>query len=84
VGSDNRGTMTHTSIAGTVTYKFAIAASGEFVFIEFDNSGTRGAGIIDKGDHAILDGAGLWDVCNELFWQRLCWQTGWLRRVIPG
>ena len=48
VGSDNRGTMTLTTVSGTATYKLAIAANGEIEFIEFDNSGTRGAGIINK------------------------------------
>jgi hypothetical protein len=48
VGSDNRGTMTLITVLGTTIYTFAISASGEIIFIEFDNSGTRGAGIIDK------------------------------------
>ena len=48
VGSDNRGTMTVTTALGTSTYRFAIGANGEIIFIEFDNSGTRGAGVIDK------------------------------------
>lgn len=48
VGSDNRGTMTLITVLGTTIYSFAISASGEIIFIEFDSSGTRGAGIIDK------------------------------------
>jgi hypothetical protein len=50
VGSDNRGTLTLTSTQGIViaTYKFALASNGEAIFIEFDNSGTRGAGVIEQ------------------------------------
>jgi hypothetical protein len=48
VGSDNRGTMTLTTTLGTSTYGFAIGANGETIFVEFDNTGTRGAGVIDK------------------------------------
>jgi hypothetical protein len=48
VGSDNRGTMTLVTSLGTSTYKIAIGANGEIIFIQFDNSGTRGAGVIEK------------------------------------
>lgn len=50
VGSDNRGTMTLISTAGTSMYDIAIGSSGETLFIEADSTGTRGSGVIDKCD----------------------------------
>ncbi len=50
VGSNNRGTMILTTTSGTSTYDIAIGSSGETLFIEADNTGTRGSGVIDKCD----------------------------------
>jgi hypothetical protein len=48
VGSNNLGTMTLTVGAVTSDYDFAIASSGEVIFIESDLTGTRGSGVFDK------------------------------------
>ena len=47
VGTDNRGTLTLITTAGTSIYKFAIGSSGETLFVEFDGTGTRGSGVLD-------------------------------------
>jgi hypothetical protein len=49
LGADNRGTLTFTSLAGSPTYAFAIDATGSHGrMIEFDSSGVRGSGQIEK------------------------------------
>jgi hypothetical protein len=51
IGGDGRGTMTITDSLGASTYKFALDLLGnKGRFIEFDNSGTRGSGIIERQD----------------------------------
>ncbi len=49
LGSDNRGTLVFTSLAGSPTYAFAIDTTGAHGrLIEFDSSGVRGSGEIEK------------------------------------
>ncbi len=49
LGSDNRGTLTFTSLPGSPTYAFAIDSIGSYGrMIEFDSSGIRGSGQIEK------------------------------------
>jgi hypothetical protein len=49
LGSDNRGTLTFSSLAGSPTYAFAIDSTGAHTrFIQFDASGIRGSGQIEK------------------------------------
>ena len=51
IGGDGRGTMTITDSLGTSTYRFALDLLGKKGrLIEFDNSGTRGSGIIERQD----------------------------------
>jgi hypothetical protein len=57
VGSDNRGTLSLTTSAGTSMYKFAIGANGETEFIEFDGTGITGAGVIDVANSASFSAA---------------------------
>lgn len=57
VGADNRCTITLTSSQGTSTFRcalgsFASGVAAEAEFIEFDNTGTRGSGVIKKQDSA--------------------------------
>jgi hypothetical protein len=47
--ADNRGTLTFTSLTGSPTYTFAIDSTGSHGrMIEFDSSGIRGSGQIEK------------------------------------
>ena len=47
--ADDRGTLTFTSLAGSPTYAFAIDSTGSYGrMIEFDSSGIRGSGQIEK------------------------------------
>lgn len=47
VSADNRGTITITTASGSSTFTFALNASGDRArFIEFDNTGIRGSGVI--------------------------------------
>jgi hypothetical protein len=47
--ADNRGTLTFASLAGSPTYAFAIDSTGSYGrMIEFDSSGIRGSGQIEK------------------------------------
>ena len=56
VNSDNRGTMTINSPAGTFTYKFALNTLGtKGRFISFDQSGVRGSGVIERQDPTAFD-----------------------------
>ena len=56
VNSDNRGTMTINSPAGTFTYKFALNSLGtKGRFISFDQSGVRGSGVIERQDPTAFD-----------------------------
>jgi putative Ig domain-containing protein len=49
LGGDNRGTLVFASLAGSPTYAFAIDSTGSHGrFIEFDASGIRGSGEIEK------------------------------------
>ncbi len=49
IGSDNRGTLTFTSLAGPPTYAFALDSTGAHArMIELDSSGTRGSGQIEQ------------------------------------
>ena len=49
LGTDNRGTLTFSSLAGSPAYAFAIDATGAHArFIQFDASGIRGSGQIEK------------------------------------
>lgn len=49
VGADNRGTLVFSSVSGSPTYAFAIDATGSHGrLIEFDTSGVRGSGRIEK------------------------------------
>jgi len=49
LGNDNRGTLTFTSLKGSPTYAFAIDSNGSHGrMIEFDSSGIRGSGQIEK------------------------------------
>jgi hypothetical protein len=49
LGNDGRGVLTFSSIAGSPTYAFAIDGTGAHGrLIEFDGSGTRGSGEIEK------------------------------------
>jgi hypothetical protein len=51
VGADNRGTMTLSSATGRQTFTFALNMAGTSGrFIEFDASGIRGSGVIEKQD----------------------------------
>ncbi|HYL16788.1 MAG TPA: hypothetical protein VEV41_27385 [Terriglobales bacterium] len=50
IGSDGRGIFTVSSAMGNSTFHFALDTQGNGRFIEFDNSGTRGSGIIKKQD----------------------------------
>jgi hypothetical protein len=49
LGLDNRGTLVFSSLAGSPTYAFAIDTTGAHGrFVEFDSSGIRGSGEIEK------------------------------------
>jgi len=49
LSADNRGTLTFASLPGSPTYAFAIDSTGSHGrMIEFDSSGTRGSGQIEK------------------------------------
>ncbi|QNI32572.1 hypothetical protein H7849_00640 [Alloacidobacterium dinghuense] len=51
VGGDGRGTMTIVDSLGTSTYQFVLdLLANKGRFIEFDNSGTRGSGVIERQD----------------------------------
>src|SRR5882762_902313 len=55
VGGDNRGCMAITTAAGTSIYRFALGVINSGVaskgrFIEFDNTGTLGSGVLEKQD----------------------------------
>jgi hypothetical protein len=51
IGTDRRGTLALNSTLGSWTFRVAVNATGtQARFIEFDNSGTRGAGVIKKQD----------------------------------
>ena len=55
VGGDNRGCMTIATSAGTSIYRFALGVINSGVaskgwFIEFDNTGTLGSGVLEKQD----------------------------------
>jgi len=51
LNGDNRGTLTFSSSAGTQTFKLALESSGTSGrFIEFDDSGIRGSGVIEQQD----------------------------------
>jgi hypothetical protein len=47
ISADNRGTITITTASGSSTFTFSLNPSGDRArFIEFDNSGIRGSGVI--------------------------------------
>jgi hypothetical protein len=49
--ADNRGTITFSSSTGSQTFRFALNSAGtNGRFIEFDDSGVRGSGIIEQQD----------------------------------
>ncbi|HTR45792.1 MAG TPA: putative Ig domain-containing protein [Verrucomicrobiae bacterium] len=49
IGNDNRGTLTFTSLPGSPVFTFAIDSTGDFGrIVEFDASGVRGSGQIQK------------------------------------
>lgn len=49
IGSDNRGILTFSSLAGSPTYAFAIDATGAHGrLIEFDSTGVRGSGQLEQ------------------------------------
>ncbi len=55
VGADNRGCMAIATSAGTSIYRFALGVFNSGVaskgrFIEFDNTGTLGSGVMEKQD----------------------------------
>src|SRR6266576_2450563 len=55
VGGDNRGCMTIATSAGTSMFRFALGVISSGVaskgrFIEFDNTGTLGSGVLEKQD----------------------------------
>jgi hypothetical protein len=55
VGGDNRGCMTIATSAGTSIYRFALGvissgAASRARFIEFDDTGTLGSGVLEKQD----------------------------------
>jgi len=51
VHADNRGTLTFTNSTATQTFSFALnSASTDGRFIEFDDSGIRGSGVIEQQD----------------------------------
>jgi len=51
IGADRRGTLALTSSLGTWTFRLAVNSAGtQARFIQFDASGTRGAGVIKKQD----------------------------------
>jgi len=51
IGTDRRGILTLNSTLGTWTFRVAVNATGtQARFIQFDNSGTRGAGVMKKQD----------------------------------
>ena len=51
IGTDRRGTLALNSSLGSWTFRMAVNAGGtQARFIEFDSSGTRGAGVIKKQD----------------------------------
>ncbi len=53
VGGDNRGTMTFSTATGTQTFRFAMNLAGTSGrFIEFDSTGIRGSGVIEKQNPA--------------------------------
>lgn len=51
IGTDRRGTLALNSTLGSWTFRMAVNPTGTQVrFIQFDTSGTRGAGVIEKQD----------------------------------
>ncbi len=49
LGTDNRGTLVFSSLSGSPTFAFAIDTTGAHGrFVEFDSSGVRGSGEIEK------------------------------------
>ncbi len=55
IGGDGRGTMTITNSLGTTSFKFALDLLGDKGrFIEFDNSGIRGSGVIELQDPTVF------------------------------
>jgi Fe-S cluster assembly iron-binding protein IscA len=60
ISGDNRGTLTFSSSAGTQTFSFALNSAGtRGRFIEFDDSGIRGSGIIEQQDTSAFNAAAL-------------------------
>lgn len=62
IGADNRGTMTLNIAGSTAQLAFAMTASGNAQFIEFDaagGSGTIGSGTIERADTAAFSTAGI-------------------------
>jgi hypothetical protein len=62
IGADHRGVMTFTGPGGSLKFAFAMLASGNAHFIEFDASGgagTIGSGTIEKSDTAAYSTAGI-------------------------
>jgi Fe-S cluster assembly iron-binding protein IscA len=56
VGADDRGTLTLSSSTGAQTFRFAINMTGTSGrFIEFDASGIRGSGVIERQDPTTFD-----------------------------
>ena len=60
MSTDNRGTLTFVSPMGTQVFRFAIDSAGDSgKFIEFDDSGIRGSGIIEQQDASAFSEAAL-------------------------
>jgi hypothetical protein len=56
VGNDSRGVLNIHSSLGTNTFRFALNPLGtKGRFISFDNSGTRGSGVIERQDQTAFD-----------------------------
>jgi len=64
VGGDNRGCLTIATSAGTSHYRFALGVIRSGVatkgrFIEFDNTGTLGSGVLEKQDPTAFSTSGI-------------------------
>ena len=60
IGNDGRGLMSITSSLGTTSYKFSLNLLGnKGRFIEFDDSGIRGSGVIERQDPAAFTSTAL-------------------------
>jgi len=60
IGGDNRGMLTFSSSTGTQIFSFALNSAGTSGrFIEFDDSGIRGSGVIEQQDATAFNAAAL-------------------------